>query len=99
MIPIPILIIPATLLTNFITLSEVNIYTMLITITWYWVGILIFFGMMVTHDYSLGKNVLTSLGTLVGMAFIMFVMILMSTLVVKMIGFVSSIVTEISYRF
>lgn len=98
LIPIPLLIIPATMITNIITASEANIYTMLITIAWYWVGILIFFGMMVTHDYSLGKNVLTSLGTIVGMAFIMFVMILMSTLVVKMVGFVSNIVTEISYR-
>lgn len=98
LIPIPLLIIPATLLTHVITMSESNIYTLLITIAWYWVGILIFFGMMITHDYTLGKNVLTSIGTIVGMAFIMFVMILLSTLVVKMVGFVSNIVTEISYR-
>ncbi len=98
LIPIPLLVIPATLLTNVLTQSEMGIYTMIITIAWYWVGILIFFGMMVTHDYTLGKNVITSLGTIVGMAFIMFVMILLSTLVVKMVGFVSSIVTEISYR-
>lgn len=98
LIPIPLLIIPATLLTNVLTASEMGIYTMLLTIAWYWVGVLIFFGMMVTHDYSLGKNVITSIGTIIGMAFIMFVMILLSTLVVKMVGFVSSIVTEISYR-
>lgn len=98
LIPIPLLIIPATLLTHVITASEANLYTLLISITWYWVGILLFFGMMVTHDYTLGKNILTSIGTIVGMAFIMFVMILLSTLVVKMVGFVSNIVTEISYR-
>lgn len=98
LLPIPMLIIPATMITNIITESEGNINKLLVSIAWYWVGILIFFGMMVTHDYSLGKNVLTSLGTIVGMAFIMFIMILMSTLVVKMVGFVSNIVTEISYR-
>lgn len=98
LLPLPMFIIPATLLTNVLLDSERGIYTMLITIAWYWVGILIFFGMMVTHDYTLGKNIITSIGTIVGMAFIMFVMILLSTLVVKMVGFVSSIVTEISYR-
>jgi hypothetical protein len=98
LVPLPIFVIASTLLTHIATLSEGGMINLLITIAWTWVGGLIFFGMMITHDYSLAKNVITSIGTIVGMAFIMFVGILFSTLVAKIIGFISSIVTEISYR-
>ena len=59
---------------------------------------LVFFGLMVTHDYSMGKNIIMVLSTLLGMLVIMFVGILFSTLVQKMVGFVSNIIIEISYR-
>ena len=98
LVPLPLFIIPATLLTHVATLAEAGIINIFSTIAWGWVGLLVFFGSMVTHDYTLGKNVLTSIGTIVGMAFIMFVGILFSTLMAKIVGFISSIVTEISYR-
>jgi high-affinity nickel permease len=71
---------------------------MLVSVAWVWTGILLFFGTMVTHDYSLLKNIITCIGTIVAMAFIMFCGVLFSTLLVKMVNFVSGIVTEISYR-
>ena len=70
----------------------------MVTIAFIWVGILIFFGTMVTHDYSLGKNLITLVGTVAGMAFIMFLGILFSTLLGKLISFVTNIITEITYR-
>ena len=54
--------------------------------------------MMVTHDYSMGKNILVSLGTILGMAVIMAVAFLFTMLVQKMVGFISAIIEEISYR-
>lgn len=98
LVPIPLVMIPSTLLTNVFSLSEAQIVTMLAAIMWVWVGILIFFGSQVTHDYSLGKNMLTSVGSIGGMAFIMFIVLLFSSLVQKIVGFISSIVVEISYR-
>jgi hypothetical protein len=59
---------------------------------------LIFFGMMVTHDYSMGKNFITVLGTIVAMVCIMFIAILFTTLVGKLVSFVTNIVTELQYR-
>jgi len=97
-VPLILLIIPATAITNVLTLSEATIYNMLVSVAWVWTGILLFFGTMVTHDYSLMKNIITCLGTIVAMAFIMFCGVLFSTLLVKMVNFVSGIVTEISYR-
>ena len=96
--PLPIFVIASTILTNVLTKSEGTIVTLLTSIGFVWVGLLLFFGMLVTHDYSLGKNVVTTLGTIVAMAVIMFVAILFSSLVVKMVTFVISIFSEIGNR-
>lgn len=98
LLPIPLLVIPSVIMSNFLAANEGGIMTLLNSLAFLWVGILIFFGMMVTHDYSLGKNVLTILGTIVGMGFIMFVGVLFSSLVAKIISFVSSIIIEVTYR-
>lgn len=96
--PLPFLIIPATLLTHILSSSESGIITLLTSFAFVWVGLLLFFGIMVTHDYSFMKNILTTIGTIVGMGFIMFIIILFATLVSDMIGLVSNIMTEITYR-
>ncbi len=96
--PVPLLVIPSTIFSNVVTSTETAIVTLLVTIGYLWLGLLLFFGMMVTHDYSLGKNVLTTLGTVVAMAFIMFLAILFSTLLGKVVSFVTNIIDEISYR-
>lgn len=98
LLPIAITVIPTTIISNFVVASETNILSLIVTIGFIWTGFLIFFGMMVTHDYSMLKNILTTAGTLVGMAFIMFLAILFTSLVVDMISFVTGIVSEINYR-
>jgi hypothetical protein len=46
----------------------------------------------------MGKNVITVLGTAVAMVFIIFLVMLFSTLVGKMISLVTNIITELRYR-
>ena len=96
--PLPLFVTVSTILSNVVTTSEGSMVSLLVTIGYIWVALLLFFGMMVTHDYSMGKNFITVLGTIVAMAIIMFVAILFSSLVVKMITFVVSIFTEIGNR-
>jgi sugar lactone lactonase YvrE len=98
LLPVPILIVPATILSNVCTNSEIEIIGFISTLAFIWLGILIFFGTQVTHDYTMGKNVVTILGTAVGMVFIMFLALLFSTLVGKMISLVTNIITEIRYH-
>ncbi len=98
LVPLILLMIPATALTNVLTANQASIYNLLISIGWVWVFMLLFFGTMVTHDYPLMKNVLTMIGSVVGMAFIMFCGVLFSTLMVKMVSFISGIITELSYK-
>jgi hypothetical protein len=96
--PIVLLIPASTLLTHAVTESETGFVSLLVSVCYVWLALLLFFGTMVTHGYSFGKNFITCLGTIVGMAIIMFVGFLFSSLVGKMLTFVTSIVTEISYR-
>ena len=98
LVPIPLCIIPTTLLSHILSLSEGKVLSLITGVMWVWVGMLVFFGSQVTHDYSFIKNIFTTIGTIIGMAFIMFVALLFTNLIQKIVGFVANIVTEISYR-
>ncbi len=96
--PLPIFLIVSTVLTNIMTTTEGSMVNLLVTIGFIWTIMLLFFGTLVTHDYSLGKNVITVLGTVLAMAIIMFVIILFGSLVMKMVTFVIAIFKEIGNR-
>ena len=98
LLPIILLVTPATIATNFMTVTELNVSELIVSFSFIWMGILLFVGTLVTHDYTIFKNVLTCAFTIVGMLFIMFVGILFSTLLGKIVGFVSDIIMEINYR-
>ena len=97
-LPIPLLVIPTTIYSNFCITTETDIIGFISTFAFIWLGLLLFFGTMVTHDYSMGKNIITVIGTVVGMVFIMFLAVLFTTLVGKIVGLVTNIVDEIQYR-
>ncbi len=98
LLPLPMIIIPVTIASNFILVSETDILSLLTVFAFIWALGLIFLGSMVTHDYSMGKNFLTTLGTILGMVCIMFIALLFSTLLGKLVSFVTNIVTEIQFR-
>jgi len=99
LLPLIMLIIPATLCSNWVTTNEAAIVEMVGTIAFIWVGLLLFFGTMVTHDYSMAKNLITILGTILAMACIVFIVLLFSMLLSKLVGLVTNVITEIQYRF
>ncbi len=96
--PLPLLIVPSVVIANVLTLSELEIIGMIEALAFGWMAFLVFFGMMVTHDYSLGKNVLTAIVSIVGIAFIIFLAGLFTTLVGKVYTFFHTIYIELSYR-
>ena len=98
LIPIIPIVFFSTLATHILTYEEAMILQMVGTIMMVWVSMLIFFGVMVVHDYTLGKNVATVIGSFVGIAFIMFVTMLFSGLLLRIVSFINSIYTEVSYR-
>ena len=96
--PLPFILVATTAASNIVTGTEASIITFIMAVGYVWVGFLLFFGTMVTHDYSLGKNMIMIIASIVGMAIVMFVAILFSSLIGKMISFVSNIIVEINYR-
>ncbi len=87
-----------TLFSNVALANEVDMVNLIMNIGWVWTGLLVFFGLMVTHDYTTGKNLIMILSTILGILVIMFVGILFSTLIIKMVSFISNIIIEITYR-
>lgn len=98
LLPLPLLLVPSVICTHFLTTSEASVITLLESVAWVWVGLLIFFGSMITHDFTLFKNITMVVFTILGMAFLMFVAILFSSMLSNVISFITSIATEISYR-
>lgn len=98
LVPIPIITVIVTILTNFVTVNEMDILNLVLTISYIWFGLLLFFGTMVTHDYTMPKNILTIFGTLLVMICIMFIGVLFTTLLSKLISFVTNLVTEIQFH-
>lgn len=98
LVPLVLLILPTTIMSNFVIADEMSLLTMVDTIAFWWMALLIFFGMMVTHDYGIVKNMLTTLGTIVGAAFIIFIVVLFGSLVKKVYTFFYNIYIELKLR-
>ena len=96
--PLPLFVVISTILTNVLDVTGASMVSLVMTIGVVWMVMLLFFGTLVTHDYSLGKNFITILGTILAMAIIIFVAILFSSLVIKMITFVIAIFKEVGNR-
>ena len=54
--------------------------------------------MMVTHEYSFGKNIVVSLLTVVGIAIILFLVMIFFSLTGRMVDLITNIVNEITFR-
>ena len=94
--PLPFFVILSTILSNIF--SDGSIINLLVSFGYVWVALLLFFGMLVTHNYTMPKNILMIVSTIVAMVVIMFVAILFSTLMIKVVSFFVSIFAEIGNR-
>ncbi len=98
LLPMTLTLIPATLLSNIAVEGEGAMITLVSTLGFIWMGLLIFFGTMTTHGYSMGKNILATLGTILGMLFIMFLIMLFFNLIRGMVSFVTGLIEEIAMQ-
>jgi len=86
------------LLSQFITFDEGAIYLVLASFAAIWTGILILAGMMMVHDYSLVKTVLSSLLTIVGMGVMVFIFVIFFSLISDAVSYFVSLYKEIMFR-
>jgi hypothetical protein len=96
----PFVIINAVmiLLSQFITFEEGAVYWVLAGFSALWTGILILAGMMMIHDYSITKTLLSSLLTIVGMGIIVFIFVVFFSLVSDAVAYFVSLYKEILFR-
>ena len=90
-----ILLIP---LSNFLNLDSAGTYYTISTIGMVLAYIIIFLGMITTHQYQFGKGIATAIFSILGILIILFIMILCFFLVQQVVGFFQQLSTEISYR-
>ncbi len=97
LLPMIIIRLPMIALSLGITAEEGTFYYVLNSVSYIWTGILVFFGTMVTHQYSFKKTVLTCICTVVGMGIIMFIGLLFFSVIQQMITFFTTIYKEIRF--
>lgn len=98
MVPYILFIVPITLLTNLLSISEQSFYTSLTTLTFYWVGWLMLVKVKIIHDFELGKLIWITFISLIGMAIIWFIGILMYGLINQLINFAGDLIKEMKFR-
>ena len=96
--PLILLSVPLGLLSNILSLQEMGFVTVLSTMAYIWTGLLLFFGIMTTHQYTLPKNVLSVILTLVGVVVIVFIGFLIINLFGRIVSFGGNIRSELSLR-
>ena len=86
------------ILSQLITFDEGAVYKVLGGFSTVWTGWLILAGMMMIHDYSLIKTILSSLLTVVGMGIIVFIFVVFFSLISDAIAYFISLYKEILFR-
>lgn len=98
LLPMLIIQFPLILVSHVITAEEGTFYYVFTVISYIWTVALLLFGMMVTHQYTMKKTLLTTVLTLVGMAVIMFVALLFFSVIQQFLTFVVTAYKEVRFR-
>lgn len=97
--PYVIIAFPMIFLSNVVTFEEGVFYTYFNTFALIWCVALILAGMMMVHDYSFTKGIVSSILSLAGMAIIIFILLLFFSMISDAINYFVSLYKEISFRF
>ncbi len=97
----PLLIIgfPSVILSNYLVLEEMAFYQLLIGVSYFATGWMLFMGILNIHQYGLGKTILAFIATVVAMSVMMFFGLLFFDLIQQFIAFIASIYEELNLRY
>jgi hypothetical protein len=98
LVPLIIVYLFSTLISNVITQEEAAFYYLMNSVASIWFVWLMVVGSMTIHQYSLGKTIITMLLTLVAMGIIIFLGLLFFSLIQQMIDFVVNLYQEFTIR-
>ncbi len=96
--PFPLVQIPLMIFSNFITVEEVQFYTVVNIISLIWVAFIAILGMSQVHEYSFGKNILFLVATIFAMLVMIFLLMLFFSMVSQGVAYFVSIGKELLFR-
>lgn len=96
--PYVIFSIPMLLVSRIIGEDELVFYNFASAVIIIWVFVLLFVGLMITHDYSLSKAVLSVLLILVGICLIIFILLLFIHIIQEVYLFIYNSYSEVTFR-
>ena len=98
MTPLVLTIVPATIISNFLSAEESGFYFMIMGVGVIYFVFLVFVGMVVVHNYTATKAIFTVFLTFVALLIIVFLITLLLTLWQQLWVFAYSIYTELMFR-
>jgi len=98
MLPMIIIFMPATIISNFVAQNEEIIYYLLLIVAIGWFVILALIGIMTVHHYTFGKTLITLIFTFIAMFILVFMIFLLFSLLGQVFAFFESIYNEILLR-
>lgn len=98
LVPLILIFIPLTIISNFLRLEESAFWGLGILFGLAWTAIMLFVGTMVTHEYSVIKTAGASLMIIAGIAVVLFIGLLFSTVINHMIVFIIGLYSELMFR-
>lgn len=98
LLPLLIIQFPLILVSHVITAEEGTFYYVLSVFSYIWTIALLVLGMMITHQYSMKKTLVTTVLTLLGMAIILFIGLLFFSVIQQFLTFIVTAYKEIRFR-
>ncbi len=97
--PYVLIQLPMIVISNFVTIEEGAFYSYFGSFSLIWCGFLILASVMMIHDFSLGKAMLSLIFSIVAMLVIIFLIILFFSLISDCFAYFYSIYKEAVFRF
>lgn len=97
-LPLSLIRIPLALLTNLLSFAEKGYVDAILALAWALFFVLLFLGVLVVHQYTVFKTVMTTVLTLLAVGIMIFIAFVFISLGWQMAGFVSLIGKELQLR-
>lgn len=98
MTPYPLIVIPNTILSNFLTEEEDTFNYFFHDFSIVWAALLFVSAIMMVHAYSIGKTILCIIFTILGMAVVIFLLLLFFSLISDAGAYFYSLYKEVIFR-
>ena len=98
MLPYPVIMIPLTIISNFVTTDEAEFYTTLSALALAYAALLIVAAMGQIHEYSVSKNILFTVASLFAMLVMIFLLMLFFSMISQGVAYFVSLVKELLFR-